>query len=72
MTIKLLTTEQVAELLHKKPGTLRLWRVEQKGPRFRKIGHHVRYTEEDVRAYLDSTARTHTHQQPPAATQASA
>lgn len=62
MSIKLLTTAQVAEILLVKPGTLRLWRMQEKGPDFRKIGHYVRYAEKDVLSYLDSTTRSHTHQ----------
>jgi predicted DNA-binding transcriptional regulator AlpA len=34
--------------------TIQGWRRMRKGPRFRKIGHLVRYSDEDIRAWLDS------------------
>jgi hypothetical protein len=43
-----------AEEIGVKPRTLQGWRLKDKGPRFRKIGHLVRYSDEDIRAWLDS------------------
>lgn len=67
MAPKLLNTDQVAELLGVANVTVRLWRMQGKGPRFRKLGALVRYDEADVVAYINSSARTSTSQRAPAA-----
>jgi len=66
MTPKLLTSDQVAELLGVQEGTIRLWRMQGKGPRFRKLGTLVRYDEADVVSYINANARTSTSQRAPA------
>lgn len=67
MSIKLLNTEQVSEILGIKTDTLRIWRMQGKGPLFKKIGGSVRYAESDVTAYIDAAGRTSTSQKSPAA-----
>jgi predicted site-specific integrase-resolvase len=62
MTIKLLTTDQAAEILNVKTATLRVWRMQGKGPRFRKIGALVRYAEADLAAFIDAQTRSSTSQ----------
>ena len=61
--MKLLNNDQTAELLGLKPNTLEIWRLQGKGPRFRKIGRNVRYAESDVLAWLDTHTFTSTSQQ---------
>lgn len=58
--LNLLTNFQVAELLNLRPNTLEIWRVQGRGPSFRKIGRIVRYLESDVLAWLDQQTRTST------------
>jgi predicted DNA-binding transcriptional regulator AlpA len=48
----LLDEKQLAEKLHLSVGTLRLWRTENKGPRYHKIGQLVRYSPTDIRDWL--------------------
>lgn len=51
----LLTTEQAAELLRKKPQTLRLWRTEKtKGPPWINVGGSVLYDQRDVLEFLEA------------------
>ena len=56
----LLTSEQAAEVLGLQPGTLQTYRTRGGGPRFRKIGRWVRYTPEDLQAWLDKCGRDST------------
>lgn len=65
MTPKLLTSDQVADLLGVQEGTVRLWRMQGKGPRFKKIGTLVRYDEADVLAYINAGTRISTSQRAP-------
>lgn len=73
--MKLLTNQQTADMLGVKRNTLEIWRLQGKGPCFRKLGAGkqapVRYVEDDVVAWLDkqsfastsaysSAAQTHT------------
>jgi excisionase family DNA binding protein len=54
---KLLTPTEVAELLDVPANTLPMWRYRGGGPRFVKVGRHVRYRPEDVDAWLDAHTR---------------
>ncbi|MBA0352029.1 MULTISPECIES: helix-turn-helix transcriptional regulator [Stenotrophomonas] len=54
--MKLLNNAETAELLGLKPNTLEIWRIQGRGPVFRKIGRAVRYVEADVLAWLDAQA----------------
>ena len=44
----------VAELLGVRPGTIRKWRMNGKGPPYVRIEGTVRYRAEDIRAWLAS------------------
>ena len=50
--MKLLDTNQAAEVLNLSPGTLTLWRHRRKGPPFVRCGSAVRYLVEDLEAWL--------------------
>lgn len=56
------TTEQAAIFLGLKPNTLNVWRVQGRGPAYRKIGRNVRYVESDLAAFLESCKQTNTAQ----------
>ncbi len=51
MSTRFLTEFDVAERTQISLGTLRRWRLENKGPRFHKFGSLVRYDEEDLTAW---------------------
>ena len=57
---KLLTTVQAADWLGLSPRTLERYRVTGEGPKFRKIGRWVRYTEADLEAWLEGCTRSST------------
>lgn len=65
MIPKLLTSQQTADLLTIREGTLRIWRLQGKGPRFRRIGQQVRYDEADVVAWINAQTYTSTSQRAP-------
>lgn len=46
-----LTRAEVAQRLRVEKSTLAYWAVEKKGPRFAKMGKHVRYRLSDVIAW---------------------
>lgn len=54
VTVDLLTTSQVAELLGVSPATLSYWRTKRTGPEYMKFGKHVRYTTQSVQAFIES------------------
>ena len=54
------TTEETAKVLGLKKGTLEAWRYYGKGPRFHKIGRYVRYSIEDIEAFIKGSRRTST------------
>jgi predicted DNA-binding transcriptional regulator AlpA len=64
MTINTITkiwdTAGAAEQIGTTKGTLNVWRVQGKGPRFLKIGKLVRYSDNDIQAYLQAASRTST------------
>jgi predicted DNA-binding transcriptional regulator AlpA len=52
-TISLITTEELAELCHVAPDTIRYWRHIGTGPKhFRMGGKRVFYRQEDVEAWI--------------------
>lgn len=53
-TFHLLDESAVASALGLKVGTLQRWRLFGRGPKFRKCGGAVRYSESDLSAWLDS------------------
>jgi len=50
----LLDEKELAQRLCVSIGTLRYWRTEGKGPRYRKVGQLVRYAPSDVQDWLNS------------------
>ena len=62
--MKLLTNVQTAALIGLKPNTLEIWRVQGRGPVFRKLGRTVRYVEADVLAWIDSHVCASTSEYP--------
>lgn len=57
MPEKLMTNEELAELLDMPLGTVRRWPSEGTGPKSIRIGRRVRWRPEDVRAWLDELAK---------------
>lgn len=60
MTTPLLTTKQAAALLNIKPGTMAIWRLQGKGPRYLKISKAVRYSVNDLNEFIDQSVRAST------------
>ena len=59
MRNELITTRELAAWIHKEPQTIRLWRIQGRGPRFIRLGPNrrgrVAYDPADVQAWLDSS-----------------
>ncbi len=53
----LATAKEVSEHYQISEETLRWWRTRKQGPRWAKIGHHVRYRWADVEKYFDQRAQ---------------
>ena len=51
---QLLTTAQVAEIVHAPEDTIRYWRSRGTGPRYARVGKRVLYRAADVERWLDS------------------
>jgi len=63
MKFTLVSTRKAAEYLGGlKPNTLEGWRVHGIGPRYVKIGRSVRYSLDDLDAYIESHTRASTSQ----------
>lgn len=62
--IRLLNNTQTADLIGVRPNTLEIWRIQGKGPIYRKVGRLVRYVEADVLAWLTAQTRASTSHQP--------
>tara|TARA_S200000501_G_C20775706_1_gene722588 strand:+ start:380 stop:592 length:213 start_codon:yes stop_codon:yes gene_type:complete len=56
-SVKLLTTKEVAALFKLSPTTLEMWRAEDKGPKFIKVGRYVRYSTTDLKDYVRRQTR---------------
>lgn len=54
---RLLTYEDVADLTGLSPGTIRYLRHKGTGPRGFKLGRRVRFTQEDVQAWIRDRRR---------------
>ena len=66
MKQSLVTTQQAAEYLgNLKPNTLEIWRSQGVGPAYKKIGRLVRYSLDDLDAYLEAQTRQSTTQATP-------
>lgn len=48
-----MTRPEVAEYLQVPVGTLVEWAYRSKGPKFRRVGRHVRYRQSDVDAWVE-------------------
>jgi len=59
----LLKTTEAAEFLGIKPNTLAIWRLQGKGPVFKKMGKLVKYLESDLNIYLEENTHTSTSRQ---------
>ena len=60
-SVRLLSPNEVAQVLGVKPKTLAEWRVNGVvGLQFCKIGARVRYRSEDVETYIDNNMHSHT------------
>ncbi len=58
--------EDAAKALGLSPRTLQRWRVEGIGPKYRKLGRRIGYTEADLREFLERSRRTSTSSSPAA------
>jgi excisionase family DNA binding protein len=54
MINELMTTNEVADLLHRSEETLRYWRARGTGPRSFKAGRGVLYKREDVESWINT------------------
>lgn len=59
---RLLSTAEAAKFLNRAEITLRIARIRGNGPAYRKFGRTVRYTIEDLIAYVEQSKRTSTSQ----------
>jgi len=57
-----ITTPQAATFLGLKPTTLEIWRCQGRGPSFKKFGRAVRYSVEDLNAWIEDQTRSNTCQ----------
>lgn len=64
-TKEVLNEKQAAEYLEKKPGTLRQWRSDCKGPTYHKKGRQILYKKTDLNTWLEA-GRTLTAESPDA------
>jgi excisionase family DNA binding protein len=55
--VKLLTKEELAEMVGVPPRTTDAWAYSGTGPKYVKVGRHRRYVEADVLAWLASKTR---------------
>ncbi len=55
-----ITEERAADALGLSPRTLQRWRVEGRGPAYRKLGKRIGYTEADLREFVERSRRTST------------
>ena len=56
--------KRAAELLNVSVRTLQKWRVEGRGPKFKKFGKRVGYTEEDLAEYVQANTHQSTSEPP--------
>jgi len=54
---RLMSTEEVAEVLGRPPRTLRQWRYLGEGPKYLKVGATVRYRARDIEKWLKAQER---------------
>jgi len=51
---KALKPEEAAEMMGKPVGTLNNWRYRNYGPAYFKVGHSIRYFEDDLNRFLEA------------------
>ena len=51
--LNFVTTKQLSVILSVPIGTLSYWRTKKRGPRYVKVGRHVRYDLSDISIWLD-------------------
>lgn len=56
-TRQVLTQKQAASMLGISPATMQMWRWQNIGPRYLKLGRLVRYRLQDIEAYLASKTK---------------
>lgn len=56
MTVVLYTPTEAAQQLKIPASTMAFWRSQGTGPKFIKVGRHVRYTQEALEQYLAKLA----------------
>jgi excisionase family DNA binding protein len=58
---RLLTVQELADLLQVPPKTMYTWRYKGDGPRSVMVGRHLRYRPQDVAAWLEAQMRLPKH-----------
>lgn len=53
-SLEFLTTEQLAALLHISERTVKQWRSDGIGPKWRRVGRRILYKRSDVERWFDS------------------
>ncbi len=54
MSNEFMNETELSERIHVSVPTLRRWRLENRGPKFRKLGSLVRYGETDLALWMES------------------
>jgi excisionase family DNA binding protein len=67
---QLLTVNEAAALLRCSRHSLNRWRLTGEGPKFVRVGRHVRYTRTALADFIASSTRRSTSEEPAAATAA--
>lgn len=60
---KLMDEKEAAAVLGVRRGTMRKWRWSGKGPKFLKISNAVRYSVDDLQAFITAASRQNTSEQ---------
>lgn len=55
---RLMTNQELAELVRVPVATVRAWRYKNEGPAGIRVGRHVRYRESEVQRWLESKTTT--------------
>lgn len=62
--VTVMNEKRAAAFLDMKVATLQAWRVRGDGPTFLKLGSAVRYTMEDLKAFIESKKQRTTYENP--------
>lgn len=60
LMLKLISTEEAADMFGLRKNTLEIWRVNGKGPKFFKIGRSVKYDVGDLNMFLKQCCKDST------------